>query len=92
MIRRSSHWSLGAGKFQVWYTFDAEDHGIPGLSSLTTPSFYSDAEEPRLRRMKYVGFKLDDRDVDLFFWVTPDGKVTACEGGEVLRAAGGKIG
>lgn len=91
MIRRSSLWSLGAGKFQVWYTFDADDHGIPGLSSLTTPSFYSDAEEPRLRRMKYVGFRLDAPKVDLWFWVSPDGKVVDCSSNEVLRAAG-KIG
>jgi hypothetical protein len=55
----TSLWSIYAGKYQTWYTIRAEDHKIPGLSDIATPSFYTDDIYPRLKtRRQFIGHKM----------------------------------
>jgi hypothetical protein len=82
MIETQSLWSSRVGEYQVWHTLRAEDHGIAGLSDLTTPSYFSETENPPLRRRKYLGFELSNPAIVIWFWVTPSGRVS-----RAIRAA-----
>ena len=84
-VERRAVWSLYAGKYQVWFKIAAEEHGVAGLSDLTTPSFYSAEERPPFRGREFLG-TLARTKSDVRVRVGVTGRITL--GREELRPAG----
>lgn len=79
-ILTHSFWSRKAKQHSVWHFIYADDHGIAGLSSLSTSSYYDDSKNPPMRRRKFFGYRFSESDRELSFWVSPKGVITVCEG------------